>query len=105
MAATFTVNIKSKSRDGNLAVVEADVTWAGTYSTGGDTLAPGKLGLRHIDDASVVAKVGSAAHGYQVVLAGTRSAPKLKLYFGANTELADATATAQTIRMRFKGDI
>lgn len=94
-------------------IVEADVTFSASYATGGDTLTPAALGLRHVREVLVpshhlvtkkaVATAASRA-GKTVELAGTSAAPLLKVYDTANTEVTNATNLSTiTLRLRFCG--
>ena len=93
----------------NRRVVECDVTFSASYATGGDTISKAALGLSQIDDAYVLSlknrKGGSlTAHGKQVQLGGTPSAPTLKLYSGSGSEVANASNNSTVVaRVRFLG--
>jgi hypothetical protein len=112
MGAT-TVAAKAHGRYNDKKVVEADITFSGSYATAGDTLAVAALGLDRVDEVSVpshhlvtrkpVATTSSQA-GKSFQLGGTSTAPKLLAYDAANTEIANATnLSGVTVRLRFFG--
>lgn len=111
---TVAVSVVSKSVQGNKRAVEANVTYSNSYSTGGETLHVSDLGLQQVEEAYVHAGTldatsqntgyTPAAHGTHVILAGTPAAPKLKVYEGTTSEVANATnLSALTARIVFKG--
>lgn len=99
----------------NKRVVVADVTFSSSYATGGDTFALSSIGLHDLGSAWCEAGAFSASasggytptgSGLQVVLAGTTSAPKLKVFNGSSTEVSAATdLSAKTaVRIEFRGN-
>lgn len=112
MGATA-IAAKVHGRWNDKKVVEADITFSGSYATSGDTVAVSALGMRRVDEISIpshhlvthktVATASSQA-GKTIQLGGTSSAPKLLAYDAANTEIANATSlSGVTIRVRFFG--
>lgn len=112
MGAVTVANKSQGVRDHRKAV-EADVTFSASYATGGDTLALGLLGLKgltevmvpshHLITRKAVATTASRA-GKTVELGGTVSAPTLKVYDTANTEVTAATNLGTVVlRLRFLG--
>lgn len=96
----------------NKRVVECDVTFSASYATGGDTVSPALLGLRQVDRVSVpshnvdgvAVSNAQAQAGKTFQLGGTASAPTLKAYDAAATEIANATNLSTiTRRLRFIG--
>lgn len=101
----------------HLRTVTADVTLSSSYATGGDTVALGSLGLKEVDQivthagtlqTSVAVPSGTFspnAHGTQIVLAGTPTAPKLKAYRGSTSEVTNATdlSAVPAVRVEFRG--
>lgn len=110
MGAVSVTNRKEAGRYDNRRVVEADLALSASYATGGDTLSPAALGLRHIVQieetshspngsgrpvggkavANLAAQSGASL---QVDLTST-AAPKIKLYDAQSTEIANATDLA-----------
>lgn len=106
MGAVSVTAVKRR-QDTSVKRVDATVTFSASYATGGDTIKLGDVRLNRITDAMVASTKGTATHGVQVVLAGTDTAPKLKLLAGAvgsGAEVANATDThLVVVKMRFLG--
>lgn len=94
--------------------VEADINLSASYATGGDTLTPQALGLRAITSISLVGTnfntrkpVANAAAqaGMTLQLAGTETAPLVKAFDAANTEVANASNNSARgpFHVRFRG--
>lgn len=101
-------------QDGN-KVVEATVTFTGTYATGGDTLSPALFGMTEVRELwqsggafatsaynHAVPGSGATTQG-QLVLAGTGVAPLVQVWSGG-TQVANATSlTTRQHRIRLVG--
>jgi hypothetical protein len=111
------LNVVKQDVVGDKRAVVADVTFSSSYATGGDTVSLGNLGLREVDEAHVLTGTFAPsaiqaskayapnAHGVQVVLAGSPTAPKLKVFQGTTSEVANATnlSTVPAVRVEFRG--
>lgn len=105
MGAAVPSKVKpAKSKAKVSKVVDATVTFSASYATGGDTFLPGQLGLNRVAMISQPADTNTAAHGAQIVLGGTPSAPTLKVFRGSNAEVAAATnLSTLVVRLQFHG--
>lgn len=112
MATVTLANLYNGVQD-DKRTVEADVTMNASYTTGGDTLPLAALGLTavsaaHVMTAASAGRPGTVAfnpHGIQLQLVGTSTAPLLKAFSGATTEVASTTnlSARGAIRVRFYG--
>jgi hypothetical protein len=93
----YSVVYSTRGKRGACALLTA----SGTYTTGGDAVAPSILGLKQVEYAFVVADDNAAET--QAANSGgllpqfdlsTVTAPKLKLYSAAGTEVTNGTSIA-----------
>lgn len=112
---TVSVSVVSRGATGDKLVTVADVTYSSSYATGGDTVPLASLGLQQVEAA--YHQIGTldatrqatgftpASHGTQPVLAGTPGAPKLKVFNGSTSEVANATnlSALPAVRIEFRG--
>lgn len=106
MGAVTVTNRKEAGRLDNRRVVEASLALSTSYATGGDTLDPKALGLRHVtqilesshDVNGSARPVGGPAAattarqvGASIALGGTSAAPTILAYDTQNTQVANAT--------------
>lgn len=106
MGACVVTNRKEAGRLDNRRVVEADIALSASYATGGDSLSPAALGLRHITQLSQsshsangsLRPVGGVAVattarqvGASIALGGTSAAPLILAYDGQGVEVANAS--------------
>jgi hypothetical protein len=82
------------------AYVSGALQLSTSYATGGDTLAvPGVHGLKQVVGLLVIGLDSGLANntsGYSVSLAGTPTAPLIKVYATAGTQVANATNLSAT---------
>ena len=96
-----TVSVVRDEIEGANAVIYADLTFSGTYATGGETLVPAAFGLSVIKDVTATVSSMTADTNVATFL---RSSGKLRLVAPAGTEVAAATAlTGVTATVRVVG--
>ena len=106
MGAVVVTSRKEAGRLDNRRVVEANLALSASYATGGDSLSPAALGLRHIvqisegsHDANGSSRpVGGKAAattarqvGASIALGGTSAAPLILAYDAQGVEVANAS--------------
>jgi hypothetical protein len=86
---------------GNQRVVLADVTFDGSYTSGGESLAAADLGLDSIDAVTIASGLTSSGLPVGVDTSG----PKLLVYDSSHTEQSAGAAAVdgETVRVRVRG--
>lgn len=96
-----TVSVFGDEIEGANSVVYADLTFSGTYATGGETLTPAAFGLSVIKSVDATVSNMSTTASAATFL---RSSGKLRLVAPAGTEVANATSlTGVTAQVRVVG--
>jgi hypothetical protein len=120
MGAVSFTSITQNGGVGNRRSVDALVTFSNSYATGGDTVSLPLLGLKALYSvweaqgmfAAGPIEVASAftpnTHGLQLVLAGSITAPKLKVIAGTAGTPVEVTAatnlsTLPAVFLEFRG--
>lgn len=95
------VDVFHKTIEGINSVVYADLTFSGTYVTGGETLSPTSLGLTNIVDVTpVVTSLLAAIHKGSF----NRSTGKLQLTQASGAQVGNgASISGATVRLRVVG--
>ncbi len=106
MGACVVTNRAEAGRYDNRRVVECDLALSSSYLTGGDSLSPSSLGLRHITQIQVSSHLANSSHrpvagpavattssqvGASIALAGTSGVPLIKGFDAQGTELTNAS--------------
>lgn len=94
----------SNGTEGNKRWVEGTLTASASYATGGDTVDVDELyGLSYVSELWVKADTDNDSN-FTAELAGTRTAPLLKLYGGTATQVTSTTdVSAFAVTARFYG--
>lgn len=96
-----TVSVTLDEIEGVNSAVYADLTFSGTYATGGETLTPANFGLAAIKSVDATVSSMSTAANVATYLSSTG---KLRLVVPAGTEVANgASLTGVTVSVRVLG--